>query len=126
MDGKLLKLYWVTTEDHDEDWFIVAPSPTEASQFHENMEGYNPGDAAAEEILDIPENVSAETGWPSEELLLELGAKFLLNDQTRVVEIAGRKFCEGMLEATINEINDDLFEEFGYERLNKTKKPPLH
>ena len=76
--------------------------------------------------MDFPENVSAETGWPSEELLLEVGAKFLLNDQTRVVEIAGRKFCEGMLEATINEINDDLFEEFGDERLNKTKKPSLH
>ena len=126
LGGRLMKLYWVTTEDHDEDWFIVAPSPTEASQYFENFEGYNPGDAEAEEILDIPENVSAETGWPSKEILLEVGAKFLLNDQTRVVEIAGRKFCEGMLEATINEINDDLFEELGDERLNKTKKPPLH
>jgi hypothetical protein len=98
----------------------------EASEYFENFEGYNQGDAEAEEILDIPENVTAETGWPSEELLLKVGAKFLLNDQTRVVEIAGRKFCEGMLAATINEINDDLFEEFGEERLNKTKKPPLH
>ena len=121
-----MKLFWVTTEDHDEDWFIVAPSSTEASQYFENFEGYNPGDAEAEEILDIPENVSVETGWPSEELLIKVGAKFLLNDQTRVVEIAGKKFCEGMLGATINEINDDLFEELGEERLNKTKKPPLH
>jgi hypothetical protein len=121
-----MKLYWVTTEDHDEDWFIVASSSKEASKFHENMEGYNPGDAEAEEIMDIPENISAETGWPSHDLLLGLGAKFLLNDQSRVVEIAGRKFCEGMLEATLNEINDDLFEEFGDERLNKTKKPRLH
>ena len=121
-----MKLFWVTTEDHDEDWFIVAPSPTEASKYFENFEGYNPGDAEAEEILDVPENVTAETGWPSEELLLKVGANFLLKDQTRVVEIAGRKFCEGMLEATINEINDDLFEAFGEERLNKTKKSPFH
>ena len=120
-----MKLYWVTTWDHDEDWFIVAPSPTEASQYFENFEGYNPGDAEAEEILDIPENAPAETGWPSEELLLEVGAKFLLNDQTRVVEIAGRKFCEGMLEVTLNEINDDIFEEIGQTRLNKTKKASL-
>jgi hypothetical protein len=124
--GKFMKLYWVTTEDHDEDWFIVASSLEEASKYHENMEGYDPGDAKAEEILDIPEDVPAESGWPSDELLLEVGAKFLLNDQSRVVEIAGRKFCEGMLEATLNEINDDLFEEYGVERLNKTKKPPLH
>ena len=121
-----MKLYWVTTEDHDEDWFIVASSSGEASKYHENMEGYDPGDAKAEKILDIPENVPAETGWPSDELLIEVGAKFLLSDQSRVVEIAGRKFCEGMLQATINEINDDLFEEYGDERLNKTKKSSLH
>ena len=124
--GKSMKLYWVTTEDHDEDWFIVASSPEEASKYHENMEGYDPGDAKAEEILDIPDNVPAKTGWPSDELLLEVDAKFLLNDQSRVVEIAGRKFCEGMLEATLNELNDDLFEESGDERLNQTKKPSLH
>jgi len=120
-----MKLFWVTTEDHDEDWFVVAPSATEASQYFENYEGYDPGDAEAEEILDIPENIQAETGWPSEDLLLEVGAKFLFNDQTRVVEIAGRKFCEGMLAATINEITDDFFEELGEGRPNKTKKPPL-
>ena len=123
---KYMKLYWVTTEDHDEDWFIVASSSEEASKYHEDMEGYESGDAKAEEILDIPENVPDETGWPSDELLLAVGANFLLNDQSRVVEIAGRKFCEGMLEATLNEINDDAFEQRGDERLNKTKKLPLH
>ena len=121
-----MRLYWVTTEDHDEDWFVVAKSAEEASKYHENMEGYDPGEAKAEELLDIPENVSAEIGWPSDELLLAVGAEFLINDQSRVVEIAGRKFCEGMLGATINEINDDLFEEYGEERLNQTKKPSLH
>jgi len=57
--------------------------------------------------------------------LLALGARFIENDQTRVVEIGGRTFCEGMLEATLNEINDDIFEEIGQKRLNKTKKPSL-
>jgi hypothetical protein len=120
-----MKLYWVTTEDHGEDWFIVATSPEEASKYHENMEGYGPNEATAEEVLDIPEYVSAEPGWPSDELLLAVGAKFLMNDEYRVVEIGGKRFCEGMLEATINEINDDLFEEYGEERLNQTKKPSL-
>jgi len=40
------------------------------------MEGYESGDAKAEEILDIPENVPDETGWPSDELLLAVGANF--------------------------------------------------
>ncbi|MEW6666609.1 MAG: hypothetical protein AB1512_15490 [Thermodesulfobacteriota bacterium] len=117
-----MKLYWVTTDDHDEDWFIVASSSEEAAKCHENMEGYNPGDATAEEVLDIPEGVGAEVGWPSHELLLEVGAKFLLNDQSRVVEIAGRRFCEGMLQATLNEITDDEFERSGEGRPNKTRK----
>ncbi len=121
-----MKLYWVTTEDHDEDWFIVASSTEKASKLHEDMEGYNPGDSNAEEILDIPENVPAEAGWPSDELLLAVGAKFIIKDPSRVVEIEGRKFCEGMLEASLREISDDVFEELGQERLNKTKKPPCH
>ena len=32
-----MKLYWVTTEDHDEDWFIVASSSDEAARCHENI-----------------------------------------------------------------------------------------
>ena len=120
-----MKLYWVTTDDHDEDWFVAATSPEEASNYHETMEGYDHGDAKAEAVIDIPENINAETGWPSDELLLALGAEFLLRDPSRVVEIAGRKFCEGLLDATINEISDDLFEKNGEARLNKTKKPSL-
>jgi hypothetical protein len=102
-----MKLYWVTTEDHCEDWFLVARSPEEAQKYHEDMEGYGPGGAKAEEVLEIPENVSVEVGWPSDELLVSVGAKFLINDRSRVVEIGGRKFGEGMLEAIINEIDDD-------------------
>ena len=50
-----MKLYWVTTEDHEEDWYVVAISAKEAAKFHEDMEGYDPGDAIAEALLDIPE-----------------------------------------------------------------------
>jgi hypothetical protein len=117
-----MKLYWVTTEEHDEDWFVVNSSSKEASRFHEKMEGYNPGDATAKKVLSIPNDIHAEPGWPSDELLLALGARFIQNDQTRVVEIGGKTFCEGMLEATLNEINDDIFEELGQERPNKTKR----
>jgi len=120
-----MKLYWVTTEDHDEDWFVVDSSSKKASRFHEKMEGYDPGDATAKKVLSIPQNLLSESGWPSDELLLALGARFIQNDQTRVVEIGGRTFCEGMLEATLNEINDDIFEELGQKRLNKTKKTSL-
>ena len=121
-----MKLYWVTTEDHDEDWFVVASSPKEACQFHEDAEGYDIGDATAEAILSIPENIPAASGWPSDELLLAVGAKFITEDPSRVVEINGRKFSEGLLESFLNEIEDNAFAVLGHERLNKTPKPSLH
>ena len=121
-----MKLYWVTTVDHHEDWFMVASSSDEACKLHEDMEGYDPGDAKAEAILDIPEDIQAKTGWPTDELLLAVGAKILSNDQPRVVEIEGRKFCEGILDAALNVINDTLFEQRGEERMNKTPKPTWH
>ena len=121
-----MKLFWVTTEDHDEDWFVVASNAEEASKFHEDMEGYDPGDAIAEEILSIPENIPAEPGWPSDELLMAVGAKFIIENPSRVVEINGRKFSEGLLEGFLNEIEDNAFEELGNERLNKTPKTTMH
>jgi len=117
-----MKLYWVETEDHHEDWFIVASSNEEASLFHEENEGYNPGDATAIEIIDIPDNISTDTGWPSDDVLLSVGAKFINEDEPRIVEINGQKFVEGMLEAHIRELQDDVFESQGEERLNQTKR----
>ncbi len=114
-------LYWVTTEYHEEDWFVVASSAEKASKFHEDNEGYNSGDAFAEEIIKIPESTPSKTGWPTDEILQAVGAQFLKNEATRIVEIEGRKFCEGLMEEYLNELNDDVFEEMGYKRLNKTK-----
>ena len=121
-----MNLYWVTTEDHHEDWFIIASSSGEACKFHEDNEGYDPGDAKAEKVLSIPKNTSTETGWPSEELLITLGAKFIQKDNLRVVDIEGRKFSEGMLESLISEICDNEFEARGDDRLNETKKSTEH
>jgi hypothetical protein len=119
-----MKLYWVTTEDHDEDWFIVASSSEEASKYHEDMEGYNAGDANAVEVVSIPENVLAEPGWPSDDVLLAAGARFVRCEQPRVVEVNGKRFCEGLLESALNEIDDDIFEERDGERPNRTRKSP--
>ena len=116
----MMQLYWATTEDHSEDWFIVASNVREAARLHENMEGYDKGEAAAELVLDIPENIIVEKGWPEEELLEILGAKFVERCSIRVVEISGRKYCEGLLESTIRSLDDDVFESLGQERVNET------
>ena len=117
-----MRLYWVETEDHCEDWFIVARSLEEAQTFHEQNEGYLPGDAFAEEITAIPKGVSTEVGWPSEEVLLAAGAEFIDRGLARVVQISGRRFCEGLLEETIRSLDDDRFEADGQGRINGTER----
>lgn len=118
-----MKLYWVTTEDHDEDWFMVAKSAKAAAKLHENEEGYDPGDARAKLVTAIPAGLEAEPGWPSEELLCALGARYLSKESPMVVELNGRTFCEGLLQSLINEVTDDYFEEQGQGRPNNTVKP---
>src|ERR1035438_8836121 len=48
---KQIKLYWVTTPDHDEDWFIFADSASSAQAYHEHYEGYGKGDARSRLIV---------------------------------------------------------------------------
>jgi hypothetical protein len=49
--GNIVNLYWVTTDDHDEDWFILARTGRAAECYHIEYEGYEPGDARAELIV---------------------------------------------------------------------------
>ncbi len=114
-------LWWVMTEDQDEDWFVVAPDGETAENFFVNEEGYEEGDAWADFILWIPDDVEAEAGWPTHEFLVACGAKILREDTPRVVEIEGRRFCEGMLEHEICQLSDDVFEATGRGRPNKTE-----
>ena len=117
-----MKLYWVTTEDHHEDWFIIASSKKQASKLHEEMEGYDFGSARSQEILSIPDNISVEAGWPSKETLLSVGGVFIKEDEPRIIEINGKYFTEGMLEAHLRELDDNIFELLGKKRLNQTKR----
>ncbi|WP_437796486.1 hypothetical protein [Sorangium sp. So ce693] len=108
------KLYWCETDDHDEDWFVVARNADDAQAFHENMEGYDEEDAQAELVCVLPlaEQAAAEKKgdhWPSDETLLACGAEFLVNvpqdganelraamgSGSRVVRINGRVYGEG-------------------------------
>ena len=54
----IVKLYWVTTDDHDEDWFILARTSRTAESYHIRYEGYEPGDARAELILPAGTNTN--------------------------------------------------------------------
>lgn len=116
-----LKLFWVETEDHDEDWFVVANSEAEATEFFVEDEGYDPEDATAREVMPLPESRSDPIGWPSDELLLACGAKFV-SDEPRVVLLKGETFMEGALEFAIRTAHDNAFEAAGQGRPNGTPR----
>jgi hypothetical protein len=117
-----MKLYWVTTDFHEEDWFVLAQNAEAAARFHEDAEGYERGDAVAEEVMDIPDEIPVERGWPPPDLLKTLGAKMIYSDLSRVVELSGRTFCEGLMDAAIYTITDNVFELLGRGRPNQTPK----
>ncbi len=92
-----LKLFWCATEDHDEDWFVVARSAAQARRIHEREEGYDPGDATAELVCAVPAPLlDAELGWPSDALLRTCGVQ-VTTDGTgaRIVRHGARVFAEG-------------------------------
>ena len=121
-----MNLYWVTTEDHGEDWFVIASSSQEAASFHENVEGYDIGDATAELIMEIPADITTDTSWPSDDVLRSCGAEIVADEPARVVKIANRTFCEGLMESTIRTLDDDMFEAAGEGRPNKTSRESKH
>ncbi|HVR23833.1 MAG TPA: hypothetical protein VMU26_10965 [Candidatus Polarisedimenticolia bacterium] len=49
-----IKLYWVISPDHSEDWFALAKSRTEAGSFLDDAADYDDGDCTAEPILVVP------------------------------------------------------------------------
>jgi len=83
-------LYWCTTPDGDEDWFVVAPTARAARAFHDLAEGYEAGTAKAERVVALPPELqdgatwrdpetgdrSPRAGWPSDAVLRACGGEF--------------------------------------------------
>jgi hypothetical protein len=117
-----MNLYWCETMDHDEDWFIVAPSAKDARRIHEDCEGYGRGDARATLVLRIPTTLAPAVGYPTHDLLCSLGAVLMSEQTPRVVQIGSRVYQEGGMDAVIDRVNDDVSEAVGKGRPNKTTK----
>jgi catechol 2,3-dioxygenase-like lactoylglutathione lyase family enzyme len=121
-----LKLYWCTTPDGDEDWFIVAHTLTQAALQHAHAEGYDDDDASAEFIMTLPDALQDRgddlLGWPDHDVLRTCGARFVREETPRVLELGGRTFSEGMLEHEIRKLDDDHFEAANQGRPNRTRR----
>lgn len=107
-------LYWVSTADHDEDWFIFAKSKRSAAKFHVEYEGYGPGEAAAEPILAAPGTAGPFPRHAQIDDLAALGFEILKGgNHGRSVKYRDRTFVEGHLESLIAEIDDNNSEVAG-------------
>jgi hypothetical protein len=70
------KLYWCTTPDHDEDWFVIARTAASARLYHEREEVYGAGDADAELVCDVPARFAKDAPcWPSDAALEACGRR---------------------------------------------------
>lgn len=116
------KLYWVETDNHDEDWFIVARTAREAERFHEEEEGYARGEATATLVKTLVDE--GRSGWPKLEQLTEYGLTVVRAQQPRIVEYEGVRYTEGGLEASLRTHDDDFFEGRGQGRPNGTERRP--
>ena len=121
-----VRLYWVSTADHDEDWFIFAKSKQSAAKFHADYEGYGPRDTAAEPILPARDIAGPFPRHAQIDDLATLGFEILKGgDHGRSVKYGDRTFVEGHLESLIAEIDDNSSEAIGEGRPRGTKSSSL-
>ena len=119
-------LYWVSTADHDEDWFIFAKSTRSAAKFHAEYEGYDSGEAMAEPILAAQGAAGPMPRHAQIDDLAALGFEILKGgSHGRSVKYRDRTFVEGHLESLIAEIDDNNSEAAGEGRPRGTKSSSL-
>jgi hypothetical protein len=108
-----VKLYWVFTKDHDEDWFIFAESARRARAFHENYEGYGTGDAHARLIVRDVRLTRFTNGVPpchaQMRELMALGFEDAGSvPDRRKVRFEGKTYTEGILESLVEQGRKNL------------------
>ena len=101
-----IKLYWCTTDGHDEDWFILAESARSAKRYHEYYEGYGAGDAHSRLIVSNVTREEFMSGTPpchaQFQDLFQIGFESTgAIPNRRRAGCNGEIFREGILEAII-------------------------
>jgi hypothetical protein len=101
-----VNLYWVTTPDREEDWFIFARTSRSAADYHEQYDGYDPHDAKARLVIADVQLPKYEQ-WPPPchaqiPDLVALGFDVVGADPyQRRVRFKGELFVEGCLQSLV-------------------------
>jgi hypothetical protein len=123
-----INLYWTTTLDHDEDWFIFAKTSRSAASYHEDYEGYDTGDAKARLVIAGVELPNYEQGPPPCHAqiadLITLGFEVVGDDpDRRGVRFKGELYLEGELQTLVVQASNKLREVQNIKRSNGTEDP---
>lgn len=91
-----MKLYWVTTSDHDEDWFVIAKNKQTAKSFFASYEGYDYDKVSAEGVQTVGDEYFAIKAYhPSVVQLKQLGFKIYERGQSIFAWKNGKIYEEG-------------------------------
>jgi hypothetical protein len=107
-----IHLYWMSTKDNDEDWFIFARSARMAAQFHEECHVYHPNDVIAYLVIsNVLESVVSAVPCPADIAHLKaLGFEIVNREPShREVCLNGAPFVEGQLHAQAPAVCNVLF-----------------
>ena len=90
------KLFWVSTKDKDENWFIVASNSYSACKFHIDFEGYDDSSTKAKEICYVEKIYHKDSVYHAQiDMLEDLGFEILIAGMPRVVRKDGIIYKEG-------------------------------
>ncbi|MDD5437645.1 MAG: hypothetical protein PHC70_00665 [Patescibacteria group bacterium] len=99
-----LHLYWCTTDDHAEAWFVVARTSRIAAKIFADYEGYLTKEIDAELVMDVPEKFQSSEEWyASHELIEGCGGTITESGSRRAVALNGHLFTEGPMQSIIDE-----------------------
>lgn len=95
------RLYWVSTKDGDENWFVISHNIRSARAFHEYYEGYDSGEAKAELIGTVNKQYDPDKSYHAQTWMLkDMGFEIMSNDRWsgRIIRKDGRIYREGIME----------------------------
>jgi predicted GIY-YIG superfamily endonuclease len=92
-------IYWISTSDKHEDWFVVAVDQYVAEVFFAEQEGYPLDYISSEEICvadyEDKEDEKQEAYFPTHSVLVKNGFEIISEDEPTIYWKAGKKYCQG-------------------------------
>lgn len=101
------RLYWCTTRDRSEDWFVVETNARSARCGFADFNGYERQEVHAELVASAPIDraghcAAPQPGIADDDDIVRFGGRVIRRDLPRIVYLNGRFFTEGGLQAAID------------------------